>query len=346
MEIYMNKKPALRILSVLTLLFVLTSVLLSCSSNAVGDYTVNTKTVMKIDGNKISYDEYRCFYLKAMNEIAAGDNSIWDKEDAPFDELKETVERSLARKYATLKLAKKYKIKLSSQDKQDINDTVQYYIDENGGLTGYRQWLSTEGLTGRLFREQYTLIYYYDEYLRDILLTGIDDLIKVDDKTVSADVHENFYHYTWIFIPFGELDNYQENAKKIEEAFKALENGEDFYEVAERYSEWMGNEKIGIYATKGEKIYTIENTVLKLEENEYSRVLALDEGHAILMRLPMDSNYINEHFDDFVYQSGTRRYNELLDNMALEMKIEYTDYYDTLTMDMLTSSKEYFTGTN
>ena len=147
-----------------------------------------------------------------------------------------------------------------------------------------------------------------------------------------------------IFIPFGELDDYKENAKKIEEAFKAIENGEDFFDVAERYSEWMGNEKVGIYATKGEKIYTVENTVLNLEEGEYSRVLALDEGHAILMRLPMDTDYINEHFDDFVYQSATRRYNELLDNMALEMKITYTEYYDTLTMEMLKSSKEYYTG--
>lgn len=339
-----NNEWALRVLALLTAALTLISLFAGCASGAVGDYTVNTKTVMKIDGYKITYDEYRCFYLKAMSEISDGSSGFWDKEDAPFDELKETVERSLARKYAILKLVKKYKIKLSSQDKTDINDTVAYYIEENGGMTGYRQWLSSEGLTGRLFREQYTLIYYYDEYLRNVLLTGIDDVIKMDDKTVSEDVHENFYHYTWVFIPFGELDNYKENAKKIEAAFAELEGGADFYEVAEKYSEWMGNEKIGIYATKGEKIYTIENTVLKLEEGEYSRVLALDEGHAILMRLPMDSDYINEHFDDFVYQSGTRRYNELLDNMALEMKITYTDYYNTLTMDMLTSSKEYYTG--
>ena len=340
----MNKTRALRALAVLMAAVTLFSLLCGCASNAVGDYTVNTKTVMKIDGNKVSFDEYRCFYLKAMKEISGGDSGFWEKEDAPFDELKATVERSLSRKYATLKLAKKYKIKLTSQDKKDINDTVAYYIEENGGAAGYRQWLSTEGLTGRLFREQYTLIYYYDEYLREVLLTGIDDLIKVDDKTVSADVHENFYHYTWIFIPFGELDNYQVNAKKIEDAFKALENGEDFYEVAERYSEWTGNEKVGIYATEGEKLYVIENTVMNLQEGEYSRVLALDEGHAILMRLPMDTDYINNHFDDFVYQSATRRYNELLDKMALEMDVQYTDYYDTLTMDILTSSKEYFMG--
>ena len=340
----MNKKTATRALTLFMTAIMLFSTLISCASNAIGDYTVNTETVMKVDGNKITYDEYRCFYLKSMNTLSDGTSDFWTKEDAPFDELKSMTERSIARKYATLKLAKKYKIKLSSQDKKDINDTVAYYIEENGGMAGYRQWLSSEGLTGRLFREQYTLVYYYDEYLRNVLVTGIDDVVKVDDKTVSADVHENFYHYTWIFIPFGELDNYQQNAKKIEDAFKALENGEDFYEVAERYSEWMGNEKVGIYATKGEKIYTLENTVLKLKEGEYSRVLALDEGHAILMRLPMDSDYINDHFDEFVYQSFTRRYNELLDNMALELKIEYTDYYETLTMEMLKSSKEYYTG--
>lgn len=340
----MKIKLSLRISALLLTAVTLLAFVSGCSSNEIGDYTVNTETVMKVDGYKISYDEYRCFYLKSMGEISGGESGFWDKEDAPFDELKSMVERSIARKYATLKLVKKYKIKLTAQDKKDINDTVAYYIEENGGPAGYRQWLSTEGLTGRLFREQYTLIYYYDEYLRNTLYTGIDGLVKVDDETVSADIHENFYHYTWIFIPFGELDNYKDNAKKIEDAFNALERGADFYDVADRYSEWTGNTKVGIYATKGEKIYTLENTALKLKEGEYSRVLALDEGHAIIMRLPMDEDYINNHFDDFVYQSFTRRYNEMLDNMALEMKVEYTDYYDTLTMDMITSSKEYFTG--
>ena len=35
-----------------------------------------------------------------------------------------------------------------------------------------------------------------------------------------------------IFIPFGELDNYQSNAKKMDEAYAALESGEDFYQSA------------------------------------------------------------------------------------------------------------------
>lgn len=346
----MNKKTslpsALRLLALIFAFPLLVSSLFGCRTiDAVGDYTVNTETVMEVGGYDITFDEYRCFYLQAKDELAAGESGFWNKEDAPFDELKQMVERSIARKYAILTLVDEYDIELTEQDETEINDVVNYYIEYYGGMTGFRQWLATEGLTGRLFREQYILTYYYDEYLRDILLTGIDDLIKIDDKTVSEDIYENFYHYTWIFVSFDEGENYLDNAQKIADAYAELEDGKDFYEVARKYSEWTGNEKIGIYATKGEKVYTIENTALSLAEGEYSKVLAMAEGHAILMRLPFDTNYINENFDDFVYQSATRRYNELLDNMALEMEIEYTDYYDTLTMEILTDSKAYFMGT-
>ena len=112
-------------------------------------------------------------------------------------------------------------------------------------------------------------------------------------------------------------------------------------EVAKKYSDWKGNATIGIYATKGEKVKLLEDAALKLKEGEYSRVLAFDEGHAILMRLPMDQSYINSNFDDFIYQSATRRYNELMEEIAAELEVEYTDYYYTLTMDALTSNKGY-----
>ena len=340
---YPKFKKALRIISAALTIATLLCFCVGCTVSKVGDYTVNTETVMKINGYKVTFDEYRCFYLKAKSELEQGDGTIWYDEDAPFDQLNEIVLGTLKRKYATMKLIDKYDIELTSADKEDINNTVSYYMEEHGGETGYRQWLASEGLTGRLFREQYALVYFYDEYLREILYTGIDDMIKVDDKTVTDDIRENFYRYTWIFIPFDENDNYLDNAKKIEEAHKALESGKDFYETADKYSEWMGNEKIGIYAAKGEKIPLLEETALKLENGEYSRVLAMEEGHAILMRLPLDDDYINSNFDDFVYQSATRRYNILLDELAEEAEVEFTKYYETLTMEIIISSKDYYT---
>ena len=340
-RIFNHGRVFVRAITLALALVLLPSLLSSCSVRRVGDYTVYTETVMTVAGFKVTHDEYRSFYLSTMASLENGDGTIWYEEDAPVDELKQLTEASIRKKYAIRYMAKKYGVKLTSADKKDVNATVGYYIEENGGADGYRQWLTSAGMTGRIFREHYELIYFYDEYLRDILLTGIDDLIKVDDETVKKDIEENFYHYTWIFIPFEEGDNYSSNGAYAKEALEKLDRGEDFYEVAKKYSDWKGNATIGIYATKGEKVKLLEDAALKLKEGEYSRVLAFDEGHAILMRLPMDQSYINSNFDDFIYQSATRRYNELMEEIAAELEVEYTDYYYTLTMDALTSNKGY-----
>ena len=115
---------ACRLLSALLAIAMLVSFTVSCSGNAVGDYTVNTKTVMKINGYKVTFDEYRCFYLKAMSELEQGDGTIWYDEDAPFEELNELVLGTLKRKYATMTLIDEYDIELTKQDKADINETI------------------------------------------------------------------------------------------------------------------------------------------------------------------------------------------------------------------------------
>lgn len=337
-----SKSASARLIAIICLFAIIALSLLSCSEK-VGDYTVNTKTVAKIKDYKITYDEYRSFYLSSMASLENGDGTIWYGEDAPLDELKKLTEDSLRRKYAIKYLADKYGIKLTKEDKANINAYVQECINEYGGMPGYRQWLTSGGMTGRIFRENYELVYFYDVYLREILFTGIDGLIKVDDETIKKDIEENFYHYTWIYIPFEANDNYLVNAEEAQKAYEALEGGEDFYKVAEKYSDWTGNTKTGIYAIIGEKVQLIEDTALSLKEGEYSKVLAFGEGHAILMRLPMDDSYINSHFDEFVYQSASKQYSELIEKTASEFKVKYTAYYDELTMDKLKSNKGYIT---
>ena len=61
-------KKALRAISAALAIVTLLCFCAGCSSK-VGDYTVNTETVMKINGFKVTFDEYRCFYLKAKSEL-------------------------------------------------------------------------------------------------------------------------------------------------------------------------------------------------------------------------------------------------------------------------------------
>lgn len=323
----------IRLLSIVMLCMLLTAS--ACSE--VGSYTVNTKTVMTVGGYKISYDEYRCWYLNSLDTIDGGDSSVWIGEDAPFEQLKESVESILRNRYALITLIDKYGIEMTDDDKDDLDEFLAAEIEEYKGDEGYRAYLEEYGFTGKLYREQYEITYFLDGYLRDLLFTGYDNVIDVNDEVVLDDVKKNFYYYTWIYIPFEAGDNYADNRAKIDEAYALLEKGEDFYAVAEKYSEWTGNVKNGIYATIGEKLELIEETALSLEYGEYSRVLATTEGHCILLRLEMDMEDVAENFENIKYQYCTRRYNEVLAELAKTLEIEYKDYYYSLTYEMLTA---------
>ena len=148
---FLSKRFAVSIISVIAMLALITASLVSCSSKKVGDYTVNTKTVAKVKGYKITHDEYRSFYLSSMASLENGDGTIWYEEDAPLEELKKLTEDAIRKKYAVMYLADKYKIKLTKSDKKDVNDTAAYYIEQSGGMAGYRQWLTSAGMTGRIF---------------------------------------------------------------------------------------------------------------------------------------------------------------------------------------------------
>lgn len=292
---------------------------------------------MTVGDYKISYDEYKSWYFQYVNHLDWGDDGIWETPDAPFDELKSNIEDSLRQKYAILTLADKYNIKLTRSDKKEIDAAMAEYMSEQGGKSGFKAWLNEQGYTGKVFRETYEVLYYYDAYLRELLFTGYDGVIPVDDETILKDIDENFYRYTWIYIPFSQGDVYSENRAKIDRAYSELETGADFYTVAEKYSEWSGSAEKGVCATLGQKLEAIEKAALELEYGKYSSVIETDEGHCIIMRLEIDEAYINSNFETLVYDSATRRYNELLSKTANELQITYKGYYDELTHEMLTS---------
>ncbi len=296
---------------------------------------------MTVGGIDVSYDMYKFCYNMALAEMG-------EDFDASTEEnrikLQKAAEESVRLYCAQMILFEKYGIELTSEDKKEIDAEIQAYIDEHEGEDGYEKWLSENYTSGEFFREQLGRMYYLDPYLRTVLFTGIDDIIKMDDDTVLADVENNFYRYTQIFISVGESDDYLTSAIKLEEArekaneaYAALEAGESFSNVALRYSDWTVNTERGVYTTKGEKMLEIEEATLALEvsdsldEGEYSKVVETAEGFHIVKRLPLDNTYIIEHLDDLGYISATRRYNEYLVSQSELLTVEITEYFQSIS---------------
>ncbi len=316
-------------------LYLATAMLVSCGGP--GSFSKNERAVMEIGGYKVTYDEYRYFYYNCMLDM--GDKADFSNPDT-LNELKANTEAALRKRYAIKTYCDKYKRKLNKADKKEMDAFIEEYIAELGGKDVYKQKLEERRMTGDVFREQYALTYYYDVYLRDLLFTGYDGIIPVDDSTVINDVLNNFYHYTQIFIPFTSGSNYAENEAYAEEALAKLNGGADFNDVAREYSRWTVDYRVGVYSTYGEKLEMIEKTALALEIGQYSDVIFTSEGHHIIKRLPLEREYIEKNLDTLLTVSATRRYNEFLDREAKALTVEYKDYYNELSHGLLITKSE------
>ncbi len=335
-----------RIVSVLLFAAVCLS-LFSCAKT--GTFDVNKKTVMTVNGEKVTYDEYKFYYYSAAYNVFGLESTDWT-DSKNLEALKTEAEYAIRCKYAIRKLCDLYDIELTRDDKKDIDAIMQYYIDEQGGKDEYRKWLKELRTTGTVFRD-YLEIYglmtdgylyggQYEWYLSELLFTGYDNVIKVDVESVTDDVKKNFYRYTQIFIEFDENDVWSENRAEIDEALAKINGGADFYDVAKEYSEWTADVEKGQWGTAGQLLVEIEKAVGGLEVGEMSGVIESDIGHHIILRLPIDDDYISANIDDMTVDSASRRYNEYIEKTAKELTVEYTEYGNSLTFDLLTSKEE------
>ena len=333
-----NKRLLCRIFSFVLAIIAVMFTLSSCAAK-VGSYSVNERTVVTVNGFNVSFDEYKYFYYNHMMDLR--NEGVTDFDNAENVQLiKDRVETSLKTKYTVMQLIDEYGIKLESDDADDVNDSVSGYIYEQGGENAFREWLSEIRMTGDVFRDMMEYTFFYDVYLRELLMTGYENIIKMDSDSIKQDVLDNFYRYTQIFIAFEEGDDYVENGETMNDIYARLEKGEDFFKLAKEYSEWNVDAEKGVYTTAGEKLWNIEKAALALENGQYSEVVRSTEGHHIVMRLPLEESYINANLDELELPSFTRRYHEFIASKAKNAEVKYNKYYDTLTHEMLTSYPE------
>jgi peptidyl-prolyl cis-trans isomerase SurA len=112
--------------------------------------------------------------------------------------------------------------------------------------------------------------------------------------------------------------------KKAETALKRVKDGEDFGEIAKRFSDG-GTAKqggfLGVYK-KGELSKELEDTVFKMKKNELTDVLDTKQGYLVLQVL--------EHYDEG-QQSLSKVESEIMDKMySTRMEPKLKDYLKTL----------------
>lgn len=312
-------------------MILMTALLFSASScSAQGE-----KAVMRVGGNKITYDEYRYFYMNYRDpHVKAGESDY-------TDDLKQETEEGLRQKYAKFNLIKEHKIALDDSDKTDVKNQKASYIESYGGMDSFKLALEEEALTETLF-DDLLAFQILEEKLRTYMTAEYTGEIVSDDETVEAFIYDHFIHATHVLILNEPGDDLSANLQLAKEIQGRAVSGEDFNSLIDEFNEDPGMEgdNTGYYFTKGQIIAEFENAAEALDEGEISDVVLSENGYHIIKRMPLDQKYIDENFEKLRDAYKARMFNIIIEQQAEQLKIEYTDLYQEL--DDMTISENTF----
>ncbi len=284
----------------------------------------NKNTVMTVGGKDISYDTYRYFYMNYSKE----------SEDYTENLIYEKAVDAIASDVALNKLAERYDIKLSKYDRKAVDEYVDTSIANYGSRQAYLEALEKNYLTEELFR------YFYSQQLletklREYMYDEVNNIIKSDDATFEKDLQENFMAAKQILIRNDKDDDIEENKALADSLYARAINGEDFDTLIAEYSEDTSARDDYVYHfTHGQLLEAFEEAVEQTEEGKIcSRVAVSEAGYHIVMRMPLDTEYINDNFEDLRDAYKARRFNEIREEMADSFAIDISDNFDTLKFE-------------
>lgn len=235
--------------------------------------TKNTKTkngddiVVSVDGKTITADDLYDELKKqggqstAINMI---DEYILDKEYETTDEMKESAEATIENYKSTY--GDSYQ---SFLEYNGISDDAQLkeLLIKNSKLTSATEDYIKDNLTEKEMKDYYENYIVGDISAKHILISYEEDESKTDEENEAAK---------------------EEAKKKAEEIIEKLKNGEDFSELAKKYSDDEGTKENGGdlgYFNTGDMTEAFETAAYALDVNEYTtEPVETEYGYHIIMK--------------------------------------------------------------
>lgn len=281
-------------------------------------------TVLKVGGEDISYDTYRYFYLNYKAE----------NPDYTEEELYEKSVDAISMDVALTLLAKSQELSLDKADKKSVNEYVEAAIANYGGKEAYNEALEKNHLTDELFR------YFYSQQLlenklREHMYLEMNNIIKSDDETVESDIKENFMAAKQVLIRHDNGKSAEENKALAEDILKKAQSGEDFDTLIKEYSEdTTALSDYVYYFTYGQMVEGFEKAVLDTAiGNICSYVAESEAGYHVIMRMSLDDEYIDSHFEELRDAYKARSFNDMRKTLTESFKVEKTKNFDTVDFD-------------
>jgi len=148
--------------------------------------------VMTIDGQSVSLDEYRFFYLLTKEQMDQGDENYWNQPDSDQKEreLKDHTMQVLKASYAIPAMADQLQLSLTDTEHSLIESDIKNQMETLGGTGKYQKALSEKNLNDCLYRRIWEINFcrqklwsYYFEEGGPLYIS--DDALSSDEKQTS-----------------------------------------------------------------------------------------------------------------------------------------------------------------
>ena len=324
MRPHWNYQKTLRITALLLTFVVLIVLLPACSASP---------TALKVGGEKVSYDLLRYFVMNYRRD-AGYTSEEYAADPALQAELEEQVYTALREVMAYRALADEYKLTLTDEEKQSIEDSVEALKSEYADDAAYKAALEEACLTEEVYKELQEL-QYLAQKVYDYLTSQYNNIIPSDDPTVEADLAKgNFFSAEYLYIYYVESDK-DEKVKFAGDLHARLLAGEKMSaldsEFATEYGLAMDYAMLGAF-TYTQQAEDFEELVLSLKVDEYSQPVVRGDGILIAHRLELSDSYVEENFDEVVDAYKEREFAYYIRDYGKEMEISYKSKYEDLKL--------------
>lgn len=302
---------------------------------------IDTPT-LTVDGEEISYELYRYFYLNSKYVLDQGDDSYWETEEGKgkLAQIKEDALGELRYEIAVLHQAKEEGIVLTDEEKAEQESSVTALDTQYRMYYGisFEQALESYFMT----KNSYLWLTAYDTIvgkLFDAYTAEGSDKIDYDEEAVAALAKDYAYVKHLLYAletPTSERTSADSDAAALQKAtaavekLRAIENDEEREDELDKMmmTESADYDPSGdnFYCfTTGEMVKSFEEAAFAMEENTVSDPVKSDYGYHVILRLPMDMEYFKKN----VYAG--LRFRDMMNERGEALDVKTTEFYDSLT---------------
>lgn len=339
-------KRMTRMLAFLLAVMLLLISLTSCSAASPVYASPRAKRVVATVGDvEILYEELYFITMHYIEELkrAYGENALDDQ--ARRDELDAFVWASLvSRETALISLGYEYGLDVH---KGDIADSVQEIMDSvieqnfAGDRKAYIEDLAKTYMTDHYARQYFGV----ENYLANSIVIEMAERgeFVTDEAAVLETLNsDKFIRTMHVFISnsnkmYTDAEN-RAHAAEIQATIAACSDNDARYEamcdaIGGKYNNDFGDPLAnGYYFTHGEMEDAYEAAAFALAEYGVSDVVEAEDGYYIIMRLPKDTTYINEHFETLRDKSYFVTLNQKVDEKLATMTLAKTNFGEGLNL--------------